>query len=708
MNLSQLKKQLGRLAFGIIFLIPGFGISQNTPIIPCYTDEAMKEYFDTNPAEKLKFEQSQAILQKQSDENEIQNLNNKAAAVQYTIPVVFHILHMGGSENIPDADVHYAMSFINKDYEATNTDANNVAAPFQSLYINSDVKFMLAKKDPNGNCTSGIVRHVDARTSWTSGIVPSGITWNPTKYLNIIVVKSIAATSTVAGGGTIVGYSQYPGSVPTGSDRDVIIYTSSFIGSDPRAIGHEVGHWLNLQHIWGNSNNPLAACGNDGVSDTPLTKGALYNCPSSLTGNVCNAAGTDNVENIMNYSSCRKNFTAGQTNRLRTAAAAATGGRSNVISAANLIFTDVNGTGMCAPVAEFLPTNNSFTVCAGSSLTMKDLSSNGTVTAYQWAANNSANVISPSNSITVINFPIAGISSVSLTVSNAQGNSTKVRNVTVLNSTVGLNAPVLEGFEGTGLPVNWSVNNGNGGTVTWAQTNLGAYEGINSYYLNGNASGVNQEDDLVTPIMDLQNNPGAAFTFQYAYARQTSSHNDELKIQGSKDCGATWQDIYVMSAAYMANGSGGTSSAAYIPSAEQWKFYDLSLHPNWNNYVNSPAVKLRFKFKAAGFGNNLYLDAINLSVPTGVNELSKAILFSLYPNPSNGEVTLSFRLSDAAIVQARVLDLLGKEVEDTQEYKFSNGEQNISINQNETLSKGIYIVELTVNGARLCKKFSVN
>src|SRR5690606_11678263 len=95
-------------------------------------------------------------------------------------------------------------------------------------------------------------------------------------------------------------------------------------------------------------------------------------------------------------------------------------------------FTDVNSTTACAPKAEFYPTTMSFTVCKGGSLNTKDFSYNGTISSYQWAADNSAIVASPNASITSINFPLVGISNVTLTASNSQGSGVTVKAVTVV------------------------------------------------------------------------------------------------------------------------------------------------------------------------------------------------------------------------------------------------------------------------------------
>lgn len=337
---------------------------------------------------------------------------------------------------------------------------------------------------------------------------------------------------------------------------------------------------------------------------------------------------------------------------------------------------------------------------------MRDYSYNGTVSSYQWSADNSAIVATPNASNTSITFPTAGTSSVTLTVSNAQGSSALSRVVTVIDNQPGMVGPLVEGFENGTLPANWAILNPNNGSTTWEITNQSAYEGIYSYYINNFANQAGLEDALITPIIDLASNPGTKLTFRYAYARYTASQNDELIIEGSKDCGGTWQNFFTMGAGVMSNGSGGVTTAPFFPQPDQWKEYDISAHPNWNSYVNSNNVMFRFKYKAAGPGNYIYIDAVNLDVPVGINELTRQTRFNLSPNPSHAAATVHFVLNDRSNVSLNVYDVSGRIVE-TRNMVMPAGEQSLSVNTNADYHSGIYIVELSVNGARMSKKLVI-
>ena len=210
------------------------------------------------------------------------------ASYTFTIPVVFHILHMGGTENIPDADCITALDYVNKDYARLGNDTSLIDPLFDTAYINSRIHFELAKKDPMGNCTNGIVHHYNPNTNWEQGNALfhyiysglGGMNWSPSRYLNIYVVKNIIDDGNTPG--TVIGYTYLPGTSPNFSS-DAIVYTGS--GSwltnqvGVRSLSHEIGHWLGLSHTFGSTNSAGTDCGADDIRDTPKTTGFFSTCP---------------------------------------------------------------------------------------------------------------------------------------------------------------------------------------------------------------------------------------------------------------------------------------------------------------------------------------------------------------------------------------------------------------------------------------------
>ncbi len=202
----------------------------------------------------------------------------------YVIPIVFHIIHAYGSENITDAQILSQIDVLNEDFRFTNTDKSLIVDEFKTIAADSKLEFQLATRDPQGNCTTGIKRYGSLET--TNGDDGSKLdSWDRSKYLNVWVVKSMRDG--------VAGYAYLPGSVAGPFNKvDGIIILNQYIGRigtsnnfRSRALTHEIGHYLNLPHVWGGTNEPEVACGDDGVSDTPITKG--HSTCSRPTDAVC-------------------------------------------------------------------------------------------------------------------------------------------------------------------------------------------------------------------------------------------------------------------------------------------------------------------------------------------------------------------------------------------------------------------------------------
>lgn len=238
-----------------------------------------------------------------------------------TIPVVFHVLYNTAAQNISDALLLAQLNQLNADFARLNTDAGNTPAAFASLGTNTNIQFCLATRDPSGNPTTGILRRSTAVTSFsTNNAVKSNATggsnaWPAGSYLNIWVCNL---------GSSLLGYAQFPGGAAA-TDGVVVLYSSVGSISTPgtavpyhlgRTATHEVGHWLNLYHIWGDDGT--ACTGSDNVNDTPNQAGPNSGCPTFPKLSCSNGPNGDMYMNYMDYTTdpCMNIFTEGQSARM--------------------------------------------------------------------------------------------------------------------------------------------------------------------------------------------------------------------------------------------------------------------------------------------------------------------------------------------------------------------------------------------------------
>ncbi len=246
--------------------------------------------------------------------------NNGGDRALVTIPVVVHVVYNTTAENISDAQVLSQINVLNADFRKLNSDAANVPAAFSGLAADANIEFCLASTDPNGATTTGITRTSTTATSFSTNdgvkFSTSGgkNAWDATKYLNIWVCD-------ISGG--ILGYAQFPGGSAS-TDGVVIDYqyygttgTATAPFNKGRTATHEVGHWLNLYHIWGDDGT--GCTGTDSVSDTPNQADENYGCPVFPQVSCSNGPNGDMFMNYMDYTddACMYMFSTGQASRMQ-------------------------------------------------------------------------------------------------------------------------------------------------------------------------------------------------------------------------------------------------------------------------------------------------------------------------------------------------------------------------------------------------------
>lgn len=671
----------------------------------CHTDEMHEQMLASDPGYGLRRALIQNAARIFMAEGLQEKKENSTASIQFIVPVVFHIIHNYGPENISKEQVLDAVRLINESFQKKSADTGDVIPAFQSIFANCEIEFRLAQIDPNGNCHDGITRTKSEQTYSAGDGVKSLVNWPSYKYLNIWVVANI--------GSGAAGYAYYPGA---SAQVDGIVIRHDYcasIGTAPgstynaRALSHEIGHYLDLPHTWGSTNQPGVASNcniDDGIFDTPNTLGiSNFSCNTAQV--TCGSL--DNVQNYMDYGSCPKMFTEGQKDRMHTTLYTS---RDYLVSIANNVDTGTDDgfvASPCAPVADF--SDRKMFVCANVPVSFKDLSWKGTPDTWSWsfpgAIPSTSNDTNP-----VVMYPNPGVYDVSLTVTNIDGSTTLLRqnHVVVTSNPANFNVPYSEGFENMssfpGSNFDWFVNN-TPGTNTWALTNLVSYSGTNSIYINNFLfTPTGSVDEFITPSFDLSNVTNANLTFQLAFARKLSASVDSLKVFVSKDCGATWALRYNKSGTNLITNTTLFPSQAFFPQSADWRMETVSIaSPTYNN---QPNIKFLFRYYQSA-GNNIFIDDLNLSGTVGIGDnYAEAMNLQLYPNPSNEFFYLSFYLAKPSDTKIELMDITGKHLKEITSGSLEAGEHLVRIDK--SVSAGMYLVRISTGEGAAFKRVVIS
>lgn len=648
---------------GILLFVTAFAwsnaFSQN--MLHCGSDEMEYQLFLEHPEYRQAFERSKKQLEsftKQFAENPVKS------GATYIIPVVFHIIHNNGPENINDSQIHDAVKQVNLQYRKLNPDTNQIVSAFQSIAADAQIEIRLAQIDPDGNCTSGITRTVSALTYPGDHQVKDLIHWPPDKYLNIYVCFDAAG---------LAGHALMPAAADTIPEWDGIVIRHDYVGTigtsdyfKRTVLSHEIGHYLNLYHIWGGNNVPgfyylpVGNAGNcaydDEVTDTPNTIG-WSSC--NLNANSCSSL--DNVQNYMDYAYCALMFTEGQKVRMHAALNSPIAQRNNLWTPANLAATGTDD--LTSQLCEVKFETAKRVICQGDSVLFKDVSSHG-VTSRLWNFESGTINGSSTDDTAIVVYNQVGTFDVTLIVSNGTDTLelTLPDYITVL-PVAGSDQGIAEGFETTlaDFSDKWNVREV-GQPYNWEITNTG-FQSIQSAMINNFEGGANQVYEFFSDPLDLSGYTSLAVAFDWAYAQQISSNTDLFRIFISNDCGETWLPKKTYSGTSTLKSVSQFVTTPFTPaSIAEWAS-DTVLISGSTNFTDHTQVKFRFESKG---GNNFFLDNIRIGKldELGMHKVGAEDLLEIFPNPAEGTTILRWN-EHAAPESVRMFDSQGRMIFET-------------------------------------------
>jgi PKD repeat protein len=681
------------------------------------------------------------LLQKRADyEKEMQSIIQQQTAgkssqgtqlITYVVPVVVHVIHQYGTENISDAQIEDQIKILNEDFQRKNIDSNNTPVAFRPAAGRMSIEFRLARKDPNGNCTNSIVRVVDALTNGTSSFtnrddVKSLSYWNATKYLNIWIVKTITSSNPTQ---TVLGYAQFPGLGALNTEG--LVLRSDATGSIGTAVGtssnkgrtatHEIGHCMGLRHIWGDDGT--ACTGSDNITDTPNQADENYGCPSFPQVSCGNGPNGDMFMNYMDYvdDACMNMFSVGQVTKMNTTMNSAIGGRSNLWTPANLIATgtDIPNTPIvCKPKPTYIV--NNLELCAGGSLNFSDKSWGSVATSWSWTFQGGTPSTSNSSS-PVITYNTPGVYDVKLVVTNSAGSDsiTDVAKITVKSNIANIQA--LNYIQSFPPNFNFSANDYQ---VVDPDGDLafGAYSGAgigdnSCVYLDNSINSPGKIDYLYTPTINFSLAPtDAKLRFYMAYQKDNTTRNDKFFVQYSNDCGINWSNLLSKqsnsTSIPLATVSAINTSGVFNPTnASQWRKETVNIASLIGN-VNASNTRLRFVFIADnvnGFGLPLFLDSISLtSISSGLNQIkSNTLSCSIFPNPTEGKLKIELFESSTVGLIITLSDLLGRKINVSAEELKKINNQVFELDVTNKCTKGVYLMQIKQNDKTFDTKITI-
>ncbi len=613
---------------------------------------------------------------------------NRTKAEPYKIPVVVHIIHngepIGSGTNIPVAQVLSQIKVLNEDYRRENADASNTPPEFAAIAGSLDIEFVLAKRNPEGQTTTGITRTRGSKNAWTMNDnyqLKSQSYWPAENYLNIWVCNLTDN----------LGYAQFPVSDLPGMETsstnrltDGVVITYEAFGSDDdgnfdldpdynkgRTATHEIGHFFGLNHIWGDDNG---CAGTDNVTDTPNQANFTSGCPAHPRS-TCNPAVVSMFQNFLDYTDdrCMNLFTEGQVARMKVVIENSPRRKSLLTSPGLLppdpVNNDLGIRKIISPLASQCDTD------ATPSVQLKNYGKNNVTTARLRLRVNGNIVetkdytlnLQPQDSITVafsniVLNPDINTVTIDVVLTNGVTDGSSTGNNNTISATVfvppAIELPFTVLFNT--LPGDWRIENPDQ-QQTWELGNAPYFQTNNKALVLpffDYEDNIGEQDILYSPVFDLSDAQSPSLFFDVSYAQYDEDY-DSLSVMVITNCAgiSSGVNVYKRSSSQLATSD--PTDSYYIPNdAKDWRkeFIDLS------QFAGERYVQLAF-VAINNFGNNLYLDNISV-VTTAFVDLSLNGIESpsLVTCNSNADIVITTQNAGTETIQSVLL-----------EYQLNNG-----------------------------------
>jgi len=555
-----------------------------------------------------------------------------------TIPVVVHVLHkgepVGTGTNLSFERIKGQIDSLSADFRRLNADTVNTPSVFKPIAADTEINFTLAKQDPKGKLTNGIVR-----INTGESFVPSRINdliemrsyshWPADNYLNIYCADL---------GNGFIGYATFPetdvGGKASRLERfylDGVYMDFEYFGVNPdapafesrgRTLTHEVGHFFGLRHIWGDGN----CTRDDFIDDTPLANidngGYTSPCtfPNPNDDFVCVEGEPEMFQNYMDYTDdiCMNLFTQGQKACMRVVAENSPRRESLITSPALIeveaFLNDLSISKIISP---------DFATCNSQITPIIEVTNTGSNEITQYSISltlNGSDVFTSSKNISlqpfetdILSFPNQMISGNSSTIgfrvtevnNDQDGNSDNNFISKTLSFTSSINLPFVQTFEDGNEMLGSFDSQSAWNTAIAPELSPSNRALVFQSYDNNSSFG--DELKITTPPLDLNGVDAITLSFKYAYSGSPNGIYDRLIVRGSKDCGVSYPDVLFSEINQQDFNTTTPTTSEFVPSNEsEWKEVTLII-PDYQDVDGA-----RIQFEGINGSNNIYLDNIRI------------------------------------------------------------------------------------------------